>query len=114
MRATEVLQSLSPRIARSTPVWAVVPSELRSAWAVRAELRAYAESAEPPEYAADSDREEPRARAAEQTRVAADPSCPERAGSSATGHANLPPSPGSLGDCPRSAAVSARWERGWR
>jgi hypothetical protein len=106
--ATGVLPSPSPTIARSTPVWGAVLPELQPASAAQVERQAYAELEEPLESAAAPVWEDPRARAAELTRMAADPSCPEQAALSAIGLAKLTPRAGFPGDFRRSAAASGR------
>ena len=106
--------SQSPRIAQPTPASGVVLPELQRASAALAEQQAYAEREAPLASAAATVREEPRARAAEVTRMAADPSCPAKAEWKAIGRANLIPGTGFLGDYRRLAAVSARSEQGLR
>jgi hypothetical protein len=102
--------SPSPTIARSTPVSGVVLPELQPASAAPVERQASAELEEPLESAAALGREAPRARAANLTQMAADPSCPEPAAWSAI----LTPSLGSPGDYRQLAAASGHSERGSR
>jgi hypothetical protein len=97
-------------IARSTPVWGAVLPEHQPASAAPVERQAYAELEESPESAAALGREALRARAANLTQMAADPSCPEPAAWSAI----LTPSLGSPGDYRRLAAASGHLERGSR
>jgi hypothetical protein len=101
-------------IARSTPVGGVVLPEFQSTLAAVGERQAYAGLVEPPESAAATAREEPRAHAAEPTRMAADPSCPEQVASNAIGPGIPIPRLGSPGDYRRMAAAPGRSEPGSR
>jgi hypothetical protein len=98
-------------IARSTPVLGAVPLELQPASAAPVERQVCAGSAEPPESAAAIALEEPRACAAKLTRMAADPSRPERQASTAIGLAILIPRPGSPADYRSFALGSGRSEQ---
>ncbi|HMH26677.1 MAG TPA: hypothetical protein VK542_08865 [Gemmatimonadaceae bacterium] len=100
-------------IARSTPVWDGVLPEFQSTSAAPVGRQVYAGLAEPPEPSAAA-LEEPRARAAEPTRMAADPSCPGQVASNAIGLAVPIPKLGSPGDYRRMAVASGRSERGSR
>ncbi|HMJ19190.1 MAG TPA: hypothetical protein VK478_12425 [Gemmatimonadaceae bacterium] len=111
MKATGASLSLSPMIARSIPVLGAVLPALQPASAAPVERQVRAELAEPPESAAATAREEPRACAAKLTRMAADPSHPELQASSAIGLAILIPRPGSPGDYRSLALGSGRSER---
>jgi hypothetical protein len=101
-------------IARSTPVGGVVLPEFQSTSAALVERQVCAGLAEPRESAAATAREELRARAAEPTRMAADPSCPEQVASNAIGLAIPIPRLDSPGDYRRMAVASGRSEQGSR
>jgi hypothetical protein len=114
LKATEVSPSQSLTIAQSTLASGAAPPELQPASAAPVEQQAYVELEEPLECAAAPARAEQRVRAAELTRMAADPSCPVPAAWSEIGLANLTPRLGFPGDYRRSAAASDRSERVWR
>jgi hypothetical protein len=114
LKATEVLPSPSPTIARSTLVSGAALPELQPASAAPVEQQAYVELEEPRECAAAPVRGEPRASAAAPTRMEVDPSCLEQEAWNATDLANLTPRLGFPGDYRRSAAASDRSERVWR
>jgi hypothetical protein len=111
LKATGASPSLSPMIARSTPVLGAVLPELQQASTAPVERQVFAGLAEPPESAVATAREEPRACAAKLTRMAVDPSHPEQQASSAIGLASLIPRPGSPADYRSMAAGSGRSER---
>ena len=88
--------------------------ELQPASAAPVERRVYAGLADPPESAAATAREEPRARAAKLTRMAADPSRPEQQAWSVIGLAILIPRVGFQADYHSLAVEPGRSERGSR
>jgi hypothetical protein len=98
-------------IARSTPILGAVLPELQPASTVPVERQVRAVLAEPPESAAATAREEPRACAAKLTRMAADPNHLEQQASSAIGLAILNPRRDSPADHRSIAVDSGRSER---
>jgi hypothetical protein len=115
LQAKEVSPSPSRTIALLTPASGVALPELQPASAAPVERRqVYAGLAEPPESAAATAREEPRARAAKLTRMAADPSRPEQEAWSVIGLAILIPRVGFQADYHSLAVEPGRSERGSR